>query len=134
MRHLFDQYLAYGTVRLSKVKGFESAEDALFTAAERTRQVTITSDTCKNLPLLKQTIYQGEIPMDSKVYLDQKVQQGHYQELLREAEKRRLLAQLPKHRRSISRYAAGKFGLFLLKLGAWLKQFEQSPTMYKDHV
>ena len=72
--------------------------------------------------------------MDSKTYLDQKVQQAHYQELLREAEKRRLLAQLPRHRRSISRYAVGKFGLLLLKLGAWLKQFEQSPTMYKDHV
>ena len=66
--------------------------------------------------------------MDSKVYLDKKVQQAHYQDLLHEAEKRRLLAQLPRHRKSISRYAAGKLGLLLLKLGAWLKQFEQSPN------
>ena len=72
--------------------------------------------------------------MDSKVYLDEKVRQTHYQELLREAEKRRLLAQLPRHHLSISRQAAGKLGLLLLKLGSWLKQFEQSPTMHEDHV
>ena len=72
--------------------------------------------------------------MNSKVYLDEKVQQAHYQDLLREAEKRRLLAQLPRHRRSISRYAAGKFGVLLLKLGTRLKQFEQSPTVHEDHV
>jgi len=72
--------------------------------------------------------------MDSKVYLDQKVQQAHYRYLLREAEKRRLLVQLPRHRRSIIRYAVGKLGLLLLKLGAWLKQFEQSPSVHEDHV
>ena len=72
--------------------------------------------------------------MDSKVYLDEKVRQAHYQDLLREAEKSRLLSQLPRHRQSISRYAAGKLGLLLLKLGAWLKQFEQSPNAYEDHV
>ena len=72
--------------------------------------------------------------MDSKVYLDEKIRQAHYQDLLREAEKRRLLAQLPRHHRSISGQAAGKLGLLLLKLGAWLKQFEQSPTMHEHHV
>ncbi len=72
--------------------------------------------------------------MNSKVYLDEKVQQAHSQDLLREAEKRRLLAQLPRHRRSISRRAAGKLGVLLLKLGAKLKQFEQSPTVHEDHV
>jgi hypothetical protein len=84
----------------------------------------ITSDNCKNLPPLKQTIYRGKIPMNSKIYLDEKVQQGHYQDLLRDAAKERLLAQLPRHRRSISRHAAGKLGLVLLRLGTWLKQFE----------
>ena len=34
--------------------------------------------------------------MNSKAYLDEKVQQAHYQDLLREAEKERLLAQLPR--------------------------------------
>ena len=72
--------------------------------------------------------------MDSKVYLDEKVRQAHYQNLLHEAEKERLLAQLPRYRRSISRYAAGKLGLLLLKLGTRLKQFEQSPTMLEDHI
>ena len=72
--------------------------------------------------------------MDSKVYLDEKVRQAHYQDLLREAEKQRLLAQLPRHRRSISRYAAGKLGVLLLKLGTRLKQFERLPTLHEDHV
>jgi hypothetical protein len=66
--------------------------------------------------------------MNSKVYLDEKVRQAHSQDLLREAEKERLLAQLPRHHRSISRHAAGKFGLLLLKLGTRLKQFELTPT------
>jgi hypothetical protein len=70
----------------------------------------------------------------SKVYLDEKVRQTHYQDLLREAEKERLLAQLPGHRRSVSRYAAGKLGVLMLKLGAWLKQIEQSPTLHKDLI
>ncbi len=71
--------------------------------------------------------------MDSKVYLDEKVRQAHYQDLLREAEKRRLLAQLPRHRRSISRYAAGKLGVLLLKLGTRLKEFELTHTTLEDH-
>ena len=72
--------------------------------------------------------------MDSKVYLYEKVRQAHSQDLLREAEKRRLLAQLPRHRRSRSRHAAGKLGVLLLKLGSRLKQFEQSLTALEDHV
>ena len=78
-------------------------------------------------------MYGGEISMDSKVYLDEKVRQAHYQDLLREAEKRRLLAQLPRHRRSISRQAAGKLGVLLLKLGTRLKEFELTHTMLEDH-
>jgi hypothetical protein len=72
--------------------------------------------------------------MKYNVYLDEKVRQAHSQDLLREAEKRLLLAQLPRHRRSRSRRAAGKLGVLLLKLGARLKQFEQSPTVHEDHV
>ena len=71
--------------------------------------------------------------MDSKVYLDRKVQQVHYQELLREAEKRRLLAQLPRHRRHLIAHAAGKFGVLLLQLGTRLKQFELTQTPIKDY-
>jgi hypothetical protein len=71
--------------------------------------------------------------MDSKVYLDRKVQQAHYQDLLREAEKRRLLAQLPRHRHHLFAYAAEKFGVLLLQLGTRLKQFEMTQTPLKDY-
>ena len=70
--------------------------------------------------------------MGPNMYLYEKAREVHYQELLRELEKRRLLARLPRHRRSMSRRAAGKLGILLLKLGTWLKQFEQSPTALED--
>ena len=72
--------------------------------------------------------------MGDNMYLYEKAWEVHYQDLLREAEKRRLLARLPRHRRSLSRRAAGKLGILLLKLGTWLKQFEQSPTALEDRV
>ena len=72
--------------------------------------------------------------MNTKLHLDEKILQSHYPDLLREAEKRRLLAQLPRHHWSRSRHAAGKLGLLLLKFGAWLKQFEQLHTLHEDHV
>jgi hypothetical protein len=71
--------------------------------------------------------------MDSKMYLDEKVRQAHYQELLREAEKQRLLAQLPRHRWSTIKRVAGSMGVLLLKLGTRLKEFEQSPTFLENH-
>ncbi len=71
--------------------------------------------------------------MDSKMYLDEKVRQGHYQDLLSEAEKERLLAQLPRLRWSTIRPVAGKLGVLLLKLGTRLKEFEQSPTFLENH-
>ncbi len=71
--------------------------------------------------------------MDSKVYLDRKVQQAHYQDLLREAEKRRLLAQLPRHHHHVIAHTAGKFGVLLLRLGTRLKQFELTQTPLEDY-
>jgi len=68
------------------------------------------------------------------MYLNEKAREVHYQDLLREAEKERLLAQLPRYRRSIFRYAAGKLGLLLLKLGTRLKQFERPASLLEDHV
>ena len=64
--------------------------------------------------------------MSSNMYLYEKAREAHSQDLRREAEKERMLSHLPRHRRSMSRYAAGKLGVLLLKLGARLKQFEQS--------
>jgi hypothetical protein len=72
--------------------------------------------------------------MCPNMYLYEKAREAHYQDLLREMEKRLLLARLLRHRRSLSRRAAGKLGILLLKLGTWLKQFEQSQTALEDHV
>jgi len=72
--------------------------------------------------------------MGPDMYLYQKAHEVHYQDLLREAEKEWLLAQLPRHRRSMIKRAAGKLGVLLLKLGARLKQYEQSPTFLEDHL
>jgi hypothetical protein len=71
--------------------------------------------------------------MNSKLYLDEKLRQTRYHELLREAEKERLLAQLPRQRWSTINRAAGKLGVLLLKLGSRLKQFEHSTTFSEDH-
>jgi len=72
--------------------------------------------------------------MDPNIYLIDKMCKAHSQELLRRAERERLLAQLPRHRQSLSRYVAGKLGVVLLWLGARLRQFEQkSPSILQDH-
>jgi hypothetical protein len=67
--------------------------------------------------------------MGPHMYLYEKAREVHSQDLRRQAEKERLLAQLPRHRRNMIKHAAG-----LLKLGARLKQFEQSPTVLEDHL
>jgi hypothetical protein len=54
-------------------------------------------------------------------------------ELQHEMQKRQLLAQLPK-RLNMSRRAAGKLGVLLLKLGMWLKQLEHPATVLDDQV
>jgi len=50
-----------------------------------------------------------------------KMAEAHRQDLLREAEQQRLVAQLLR-RRSLSRRIAHHLGLFLIKLGMWVKQ------------
>ena len=73
--------------------------------------------------------------MGPNFYLIEKVSEAHRQELLREAERERLLAQLPRHHGNVSRHAAGKLAALLLWLGASLKRFEQkSPTILEDHT
>ena len=62
------------------------------------------------------------------------VDQPQYEEVLRKAEQRRLLARPPRPRQSMSRRVAGQLGTLLLKLGMWLKQFEQPSTTLKHHV
>ena len=72
--------------------------------------------------------------MGPNMYLYEKAREIHYQELRREAEKGWLLAQLPWYRRSMIKRTAGKLGVLLLKLGARLKQFEQSHAAIKEYV
>ena len=50
-----------------------------------------------------------------------KIAEAHRQDLLREAEQQRLVAQLLR-RRSLSRRVAHDLGLCLIKLGMWVKQ------------
>jgi hypothetical protein len=72
--------------------------------------------------------------MGPHMYLYEKASEVHYQDLLRQAEKERLLEQLPRYRRNLIKRAAGKMGILLLKLGARLKQIEQSSTVLVDHL
>ena len=72
--------------------------------------------------------------MGLNYYSIEKAYEAHRQELLGEAERERLLAQLPHHHESVSRQVVGKLGVLLLWLGARLKQFEQkSPTILENH-
>jgi hypothetical protein len=54
-------------------------------------------------------------------YNSEKLAEAHRQDLLREAAQQRLVALLPR-RRSLSRRVAHDLGVFLIKLGMWLKQ------------
>ena len=69
--------------------------------------------------------------MGSNMYLYEKAREVHYQELRRLMEQRQLLAR-QQHRRSLGRRAVGLSGVLLLKLGAWLKQFEHAGSVYQD--
>lgn len=66
------------------------------------------------------------------MYLYEKAREAYYQDLRREMEKRRLVAQLTRRRWSTSRRTAAKLGVLLLKLGMWLKQFEQPANEFED--
>ncbi|HXX79433.1 MAG TPA: hypothetical protein VEI53_13130 [Ktedonobacteraceae bacterium] len=72
--------------------------------------------------------------MGPYTHLIEKELELHRQELMRQAETERLLRQVPRNQRSMIRGAAGKLGILLLKLGARLKQFGQSPTLLEDHL
>ena len=65
------------------------------------------------------------------MHLYEKARETHYQDLRREMENQQLLKHL-RPRWGLSRRAAGKFGLLLLKLGMWLKQFEQPVSAFED--
>lgn len=58
-------------------------------------------------------------------YHSEKLAEAHRQDLLREAAQQRLVAHLPR-RRSVSRRVADDLGVFLIKLGMWLKQQDEA--------
>ena len=66
------------------------------------------------------------------MYFNEKEREMRSQKFLREAENERRLSHLPRHRGSMSRRAAGKLGVLLLKLGTRLKQFERSVSVLED--
>jgi len=72
--------------------------------------------------------------MGPTMYLYEKAREEHYHDLQREMAENRSLSHLPRHRLSRSRRVAGKLGILLLKLGAKLKQFEQSQAPLEKHV
>jgi hypothetical protein len=59
--------------------------------------------------------------MGYNYYQSEKQAEAHRQNLLREAKQQRLVDSLPR-RRSLSRQAVQDLGVFLIKLGMWLKQ------------
>lgn len=60
--------------------------------------------------------------MAPNYYLYEKVLEMHRVDIQREMAQRRLLAQRPKQRRNRGRNAVYGLGVFLVKLGMWLKQ------------
>jgi hypothetical protein len=65
--------------------------------------------------------------MGPHMYLYEKAREVHYHDLHHQIAEKHLLALLP-HHQSMSRRAAASLGILLLKLGTWLKQFEQPAT------
>jgi hypothetical protein len=71
--------------------------------------------------------------MDPHMYLYERAREAYYRDLRRDMEERRRLSLLPQ-RRSVSRRTAGRLSMLLLKIGTWLRQFEQPATTSVDRV
>ena len=72
--------------------------------------------------------------MAPNYYLYEKLAEAHRQDLLHEAEQRRLVAQLPRQRRNLGKKAVYGLGALLVKLGMWLKQSDQLREPARDHA
>jgi hypothetical protein len=59
-----------------------------------------------------------------QMYMCEKLAEEHRQELLHEAEQRRLVAHIP-HRSNMARHTIARLGAFLITVGMWLKQVER---------
>lgn len=67
--------------------------------------------------------------MGPNMYLYERAREEHCRDLRREIEAQRMISHLPGYRRSMGRRAAGMLGWLLLKLGGWLKLFEQADPL-----
>lgn len=67
-------------------------------------------------------------------YLYDKLVQNHRQELLQEAEQRRMLAQLPRHHPELMQNVARRFAAFFTNLKFSNKRLEQSARTATNHL
>ena len=63
--------------------------------------------------------------MSQNYYQYEKVTEAYRRDMLREAEQERLVAELPRQRRNPGKKMVYGLGVFLVKLGMWLKQGDQ---------
>jgi len=63
--------------------------------------------------------------MCNNFYLQDKRVEEHLQDLQREANQQRIVADLPRHRRSVGKYIVSRLGTQLVALGTWLERVEQ---------
>ena len=63
--------------------------------------------------------------MYNNFYLQNKRVEEHLQDLQREANQQRIVADLPRHRRSLGKHIVSRLGTQLVALGMWLERIEQ---------
>ncbi len=63
--------------------------------------------------------------MCNNFYLQDKRVEEHLQDLQREANQQRIVADLPRHRRSVGKHIVSRLGTQLVALGTWLERVEQ---------
>ena len=63
--------------------------------------------------------------MCNNFYLQDKRVEEHLQDLQREANQQRIVADLPRHRRSLGEHIVSRLGTRLVALGTWLERVEQ---------
>ena len=72
--------------------------------------------------------------MTPNYYLYEKLAVARHQDLLREAEQKRLAARRPKQRRNLGRNALYRLGVLLVKLGMLLKESNQPGKLASDQA
>ena len=63
--------------------------------------------------------------MCNNFFLKEKRVEEHLQDLQREANQQRIVADLPRDRRSVGKHIVSRLGTHLVALGTWLERVEQ---------